>query len=115
MMGGQIDIKSEEGRGTEVTITLEFKLEEIQAAPDAIPELKGARGIVVDDDKNACKSISQMLKSIGMRSDWCTSGKECVFRTEEAVQEGDYYKVYILVFLQGYPAQCVSVYNNAVR
>ena len=99
MMGGHIDIASEEGKGTEVTITLEFKLEEVQTEQETIPELRGVRGIVVDDDMNACKSISKMLKTIGMRSDWCTSGKECIFRTEEAVQEGDYYKVYIIDWL----------------
>ena len=99
MMGGHIEIQSEEGKGTEVTISFEFKLEEGNTAPDEIPELKGARGIVVDDDMNACKSVSRMLKTIGMRSDWCTSGKECVFRTEEAVQEGDNYRVYIIDWL----------------
>ena len=99
MMGGQIDIKSREGQGTEVTITLEFKLEDVQNEPGVIPALKGARGIVVDDDMNACKSISMMLRAIGMRTDWCTSGKECVFRTEEAVQMGENYKVYIIDWL----------------
>ena len=96
MMGGQIEVSSREGQGTEVTITLELKLEGVQNEPDLIPELKDARGIVVDDDMNACKSVSRMLKAIGMQADWCTSGKECLFRTEEAVQEGENYKVYII-------------------
>ena len=99
MMGGHIEIQSEEGKGTEVTISFEFKLEEGNTEPDEISELKGARGIVVDDDMNACKSISRMLKTIGMRSDWCTSGKECIFRTEDAVQDGDNYRVYLIDWL----------------
>ena len=93
MMGGRISVKSEEGKGTEVIITLDFKLEDISEENDAVPELKGVRGIVVDDDMSACKSISQIMKSIGMRSDWCTNGREAVFRAEEAAQEGEAYRV----------------------
>ena len=96
MMCGHIEIKSEEGKGTEVILKFEFKLADVKNDPVNIAELEGLRGLVVDDDTSACMSISKMLRSIGMRSEWCVSGKEAVIRTEESMQIGDLFKVYII-------------------
>lgn len=51
---------------------------------------------MVDDDISACRNISKMLHDVGMRSEWCTSGKEAVIRTEDAMSLGDLFKVYII-------------------
>ena len=99
LYGGTIQVESEEHKGTEVIITLDFKLQTEHKEPERIVELEGLRGLVADDDISACKSISRMLKDIGIRSDWCASGKEAVIRTEEAYQEGDLFKVYIIDWL----------------
>ncbi len=101
MMGGRIDVKSEENVGTEVIVEFDFKLAEAQKESDggALEKLKGLRGLVVDDDLVACASISKMLKDISMRSEWCTSGKEAVFRAETAYEEGDSFSVYIIDWL----------------
>ena len=96
MMGGSIHIGSEPGRGTEVTIDFDFKLQSAPKAPEEIPELKGVRALVADDDSNTCLSICKMVDDIGMRFEWCTSGKEAVIRTEAAYQYGDPFKVYII-------------------
>jgi len=40
--------------------------------------------------------VSKMLKSIGMRSEWTTSGKEAVYRAKSAYEEGDSYHTYII-------------------
>ena len=99
MMGGKIEIDSELGKGTETVISFDFMLQNAPKEPEEIPELKGVRGLVVDDDLNTCLSISNMLEDIGMRSEWCTSGKEAVFRAEAACQRGDLFRVYILDWL----------------
>ena len=99
MMGGNISIDSAEGKGTEVVIDLSFKLARNHKEPERITELEGLRGLVVDDDSSACISVHRMLKDIGMRSEWCTSGKEAVLRTEAAQQEGDLFRVYIIDWL----------------
>jgi Response regulators consisting of a CheY-like receiver domain and a winged-helix DNA-binding domain len=65
-------------------------------APEEIPELKGVRALVADDDATTCLSICGMVKDIGMRFEWCTSGKEAVIRAEAAYQAGDSFRVYIL-------------------
>ena len=96
MMGGTIDIESEEGKGTEVIVSFEFKLQTEKNDPVAIPEMAGLKGLVVDDDTNACRSISKMLIDVGMRSEWCTSGKEAIIRVEDAASLNDLYRVYII-------------------
>ena len=97
MMGGTIDIRSKEGAGTETILTFAFRF---AAAANkevvTIAQLEGLKGLVVDDDVSACQNIAKMLRDTGMRSDWCTSGKEAVIRTEEAVRLGDLFKVYII-------------------
>ena len=98
MMGGRIEVKSEENVGTEVIVELELKLAGTQKEnmPEALTRLQGLRGLVVDDDLDSCVSISKMLKSISMRSEWCSSGKEAVFRAQTAFDEGDSFSVYII-------------------
>jgi signal transduction histidine kinase/CheY-like chemotaxis protein len=96
MMGGTIVCKSQENQGSEFTVTLDFRLQGLHKEPDKIEELEDLRGLVVDDDMNSCQSISQMLRQIGMRSEWCTQGKEAIVRTKEAVRIGDRFEVYII-------------------
>ena len=65
----------------------------------AIPELKGARALVVDDDAETCMSVSRMLREIEMTADWTTSGKEAVLRAKEAYEQNQEFKVYIIDWL----------------
>ncbi len=37
-----------------------------------------------------------MLRMIGMRSDWTTSGHEAVVRTQDAIEQGDGFDVFII-------------------
>lgn len=99
MMGGTIKVKSKEGEGTEVTVNLRFKLAAKHKEPERIAELEGLRGLVVDDNSDTCASVYKMLRDIGMRSDWCTSGKEAVTRAKIAKQEGDSFHVYVIDWL----------------
>ena len=99
MMGGTINVQSEEGKGTEMTVILDFKLSKEKQVPHVIANLEGLRALVVDDDLNACKNVSKMLREVGMRSEWCASGKEAVVRSEESKEIGDLFKVYIIDWL----------------
>ncbi len=100
MMGGKLDVSSTPNEGTEFVLTLDFRLASKQTAESIkIPALGGLRGLVVDDDCNTCLSISQMLRDVGMRPEWCVSGKEAIVRTTEAMQIGDLYRLYIIDWL----------------
>ena len=99
MMGGTIVIESELGKGTETVVSFDFKLQKHHKEATVIPQLQGLRGLVVDDDTNTCLSVSAMLNDIGMRYEWCTSGREAVIRAEAAYRIGDLFKVYIVDWL----------------
>ena len=96
MMGGTITVQSEKGKGSEFRVELSLKLQEMEKDAARIRELEGLRAIVVDDDCDSCESVTRMLKQIGMRAEWTTSGKEAVYRARSAHSEGDSYHTYII-------------------
>ncbi|MEY8339499.1 response regulator [Lachnospiraceae bacterium 62-35] len=99
MMNGSIQVKSEQGIGTEVRVCFSFRLNPEPKEIRDIPEFKGCRALVVDDDFNTCDSVSYMLGQVGMRAEWTLSGKEAVLRTQQAITRGDRYYVYIIDWL----------------
>lgn len=99
MMNGTIDVKSEQGAGTEFTVSFTFRLSSETKSYSEIPELKNCRALVVDDDFNTCDSVSFMLGQLGLRAEWTLSGKEAVLRTRQASMRGDCYGVYIIDWL----------------
>ncbi|MDE7045835.1 MAG: response regulator, partial [Acetatifactor sp.] len=99
MMNGTIRVKSEQGVGTEFTVSFTFRLSSDSRELQGIPELKNCRALVVDDDFNTCDSVSYMLGQLGMRAEWTLSGKEAVLRTHQAVMRSDDYSVYIVDWL----------------
>ena len=96
MMGGTIAVSSEEGKGTEFIVTIPCRLNDSQTVNHEIPELVGLRALVVDDNMDTCLSVCSMLRKIGMRPDWTTTGKEAAFRTQEAVDQGDAFSAFIV-------------------
>ncbi len=96
MMHGTIEVKSRQGLGTEVNVCFTFRLHSDKKEPIEIPALKNCRALVVDDDFNACDSVTDMLGQLGMRTEWTLSGKEALLRTRQAVSRDDIYNVYVV-------------------
>lgn len=95
-MGGTIECVTEQGKGTEFIINLEFRLQENIAPVGVISELEGMRALVVDDDFNTCDSVTKMLLQLGMRSEWTLRGNEAVLHAKHAVDVGDEFVAYII-------------------
>ncbi len=96
MMGGTITVNSEAGKGSEFIVTIECKLSEETMKYQPVPQLQGARALVVDDDATTCMSVCKMLRDIEMIADWTTSGKEAVLRAKEACEMKKEFKAYII-------------------
>ncbi len=99
MMGGSINVKSQEGKGSEFIVTLNLKVANSHVEYEPIPMLRGARALVIDDDINTCRSVCKLLRNIDMRPDWTASGKEAILRVQDAAELQDEYKVYIVDYL----------------
>jgi len=99
MMGGTIEVRSEQGAGTEFIATFTFRIHQGHKEAQMIPELDNCRALVVDDDFNTCDSVTYMLQQFGMRAEWTLSGKEAILRTRQAVARRDSYGVYIIDWL----------------
>ena len=95
-MGGTIGVHSEQGKGTEFVIQLQFRLQSETKQIEVIRELFGLRGLVVDDNFSTCDSVTKMLTQIGMRAEWSMHGKEAVLRARQAAEMGDAYYTYIV-------------------
>ena len=99
MMGGTVEVESEEGKSSKFTVTLTLRLADKPIRYEPIAELQGARKLVVDDDIETCRSVCKMLRSIDMQPDWTVTGKEAVLRAQDAAELKDEYKVYIVDYL----------------
>ena len=95
-MGGTIRVETQQGKGTEYIINLEFRLQSNKKAPEVIQELVGLRSLVVDDSFSTCDSVTKMLTQIGMRVEWTLRGREAVLYARQAVEMHDEFHAYII-------------------
>ena len=96
MMGGTIEVLTEQGKGTEFIVRLPFRIQSEHQRIEKIAELEGLKALVVDDDFNTCDSVTKMLVKVGMRSEWTLSGKEAVLRARQSMEMGDAFHAYII-------------------
>ncbi len=96
MMGGTIEVHTEQGNGAEFVMRVALSLQSERRVVDKIAELKGLKALVVDDDYNTCDSVTKMLTQVGMRSEWTLYGKEAVLRAKNSFERGDAFHAYII-------------------
>ena len=96
MMGGTIEVQTEQGKGTEFIVRLTLRIQPKNHTIEKIAELEDLKALVVDDDFNTCDSVTKMLIKAGMRSEWTLSGKEAVLRARQSMELGDAFHAYII-------------------
>ncbi len=74
-MGGEIEVDSTQGVGTEFRVTFDFERTEQQEEELILPDFTM---LVVDDDQQLCESTVGSLKSIGVRAEWTLDGESAV-------------------------------------
>ena len=95
LMGGDIEVYSKQGEGTEFIVSFVFRLHFGTEQVYTISELRDCRALVVDNDINSCESVAHMLEQIGMRAEWVQSEEEAVNRVQDS-GSGDGYRVFVI-------------------
>lgn len=87
MMGGDIQIESEMGMGTTVTITVPLKYQ----VPGVMnrEDLEGRTVLVVDDEPFAGEATCVLLQNLGMHGEWVQSGAEALAYMQEKQKKAE--------------------------
>ena len=100
LMGGEIGVVSEPGKGSTFAFTARFERQDPSAlvAVDDLDgdRIAGARVLAVDDNETNRKVIAGMLGSWGCRHDEVDSGEAALAKLRAAHDDGDPYDVAVL-------------------
>jgi len=99
LMGGEIALDSEPGRGSQFHFTLRLGLQaEPHAPPPALRHegLRGARVLIADDNACARDVLASMAAALGLRADTAADGADALRRVALADERNEPYSLLLL-------------------
>lgn len=88
LMGGKIELQSEEGKGSIFHVIVDLKKSEVDEEDMRLPEWNI---LVVDDDERLCLSAVANLRDLGVHADWTVDGMEAVKMIVDHHERGEDY------------------------
>lgn len=75
IMGGTIELQSEQDKGSEFRVILDFEKTDIEEKNMVLPEWDI---LMVDDHEQLCTSAAYNLEELGAHAEWTTQGEEAI-------------------------------------
>jgi signal transduction histidine kinase/DNA-binding response OmpR family regulator len=96
MMGGDIKVESEPGKGSKFTVMVYLKIN--YETEEDLQKLVNLPVLVVDDEEDACESACEILNSLDMKAEYVLSGSDAVEKIKDVHEnhERDDFSVVIL-------------------
>lgn len=94
MMMGNIQVESEKGKGSTFRVTINLRLNQQKIKQS--DQLVGLPVLVVDDDIDACKTVTDILANIGMEGEWTNTGTQAIQMVAQRHQQGADYLAVLL-------------------
>ena len=95
LMGGDIQVKTKLGEGTEFILHLPFRLPEKEKKEEEIT-LPALRALVVDDEEAMCESACRLLQKLGLTCSYVLSGEEALSLAKKAKETEEPFGLYLI-------------------
>lgn len=102
LMGGSIEINSQKNQGTEITITVDLRLQKELYEDEmafVVSAAAGKRFLVINDSFELCSSIVDILERCGVVAEWTLSPREAILRAKMAEEKGNGYDGFVVDWL----------------